>query len=270
MEFLATASFSLAVIAYTIASTQFFLDLARRRSTKSEMPARFLWVGLFFHAVQIVTASLFTHTCPVESLRFALSLAALVLVTAFGILRRGRKMDALGSFVGPVVLTFMVTAQFVGQTSTPPGVSRAMLAFHVTTNVIGLGFVLLAGGASAFYVFVESRLKSKRLGAVGRLPSLDALDRIAQRMLLLGFPLLTFGVVSGGLFISELDTSSALSMVRAALGYAAWIVVAGVLLLRVIGGWQGRKSALGTLLGLGCITLVVLLYLLRPLLGEIV
>ncbi len=269
MEALATASFSLAVIAYTIASTRFFLDLARRQvTTSTEVPSRFLALGAFFHALQIVTASLFTHTCPVESLRFALSLAALFLVGVFLILRRGRKLDALGSFVGPVSLIFLVSAQFVGTTTTPPGISRVMLAFHITANLIGLGFVLLAGGASAFYVFVDSRLKAKRLGAVGRLPALHVLDRMAYSMLLFGFPLLTFGVISGGMFFSEIDTTSPISLVRAALGYAAWCVVAGVLLLRALRGWHGKKSALGTLAGLLCVSLVLLVYLLRPLMGA--
>jgi ABC-type uncharacterized transport system permease subunit len=271
MEDLATISFSLAVIAYSVASTQFFLDLAKKRSSKgSTAAARALLVGAILHAVQIVTTSFFTGTCPVASMRFALSLAALVAVLVFLILRRGRQIDALGSFVGPVGLTFLVAAQFIGDTVAPVGVSRAMLAFHVTANLVGLGFVLLAGGASVFYVLVDRRLRSKHLGALGRPPSLDVLDSIQHRMLLVGFPLLTVGAVSGGMFFSHIDVTSAISMARAILGYAAWCVVAGVLLLRALWGWDGRRSAYGTLTGVLFVSLVLLVYLLRPLLGELV
>jgi ABC-type uncharacterized transport system permease subunit len=271
MEVLATISFSLAVIAYSVASTQFFLDLARKRgASSSEAPVRILLFGALLHLVQIVTTSLFSRTCPVESMRFALSLAALVSVVVFLILRRGRRLDALGSFVGPVSLTFLVSAQFIGESVAVEGVSRALLAFHVTANLLGLGFVLLAGGASAFYVFVDARLKAKRLGAMGRLPSLDVLDMMGHRMLLMGFPLLTVGAVSGGLFFSQIDVTSAVSLVRAVLGYAAWLLVAVVLLLRNLWGWDGRRSAYGTLLGVLCVSLVLLMYLFRPLLGGAV
>lgn len=270
MEVLATITFTFAVIAYSVASTQFFLDLARKRSfSSSDTAARFLLAGAVLHLVQIVTTSLFTRTCPVESLHFSLSLAALVAVLGFLILRRGRSLDALGSFVGPVSLTFLVAAQFIGDSAQVVGVSRALLAFHVTANLVGLGFVLLAGGASAFYIVVDARLKAKRLGAFGQLPSLDSLDRIGHRMLLVGFPLLTLGAVTGGIFFSQIDAASAVSVARVVLGYAAWVLVASVLLLRALWGWDGRRSAIGTLAGVVCVSLVLLVYLLRPLLGVV-
>lgn len=268
MEALATISFSLAVIAYSVASTQFFLELARKRgNAPGKLPARVLGVGALLHAGHIVTASLFTDICPVASMHFALSLAAWVAVVAFLVFRRGRRIDALGSFVGPLALTFLVGAQFVGSSSAPSELSSAMLAVHITVNIVGLGFVLLAGGASAFYLLVEHGLKAKKLSVVGRLPSLDQLDRMGLRLLLIGFPLLTVGVVTGGIFFSQLHVSTFPSLARAVLGYAAWFSVALVLVLRALLGWGGRRTAYGTLAGVVCVSLVLLVYLLRPLLG---
>lgn len=271
MQALATVSFSLAVIAYTIASTQFFLELARKRvPTGAEVPARFLALGALLHAGHIVAASLLTNICPVTSMHFALSLAGWVAVVAFLVFRRGRKLDALGSFVGPLSLTFLVAAQFIGDSPAPSELSSAMLALHITVNVVGLGFVLLAGGAASFYVFLEARLKSKRPLSVGRLPSLDQLDRLRHLLLLIGFPLLTVGVVTGGIFISQIDVGSFGSLARAAFGYAAWLSVAIVLSLRALLGWEARKSAYGTLAGVLCVSLVLLLYVLRPFFGGLV
>lgn len=268
MEALATISFSLAVIAYSVASTQFFLELARKTGNASkDFPSRVLTGGALLHAGHIVTASLFTSICPVASMHFALSLAAWVAVVAFLIFRRGREIDAMGSFVGPLALTFLVGAQFVGSSPAPSELSTAMLAVHISVNIVGLGFVLLAGGASLFYLFVEHRLKAKKLAAVGRLPSLDQLDRMGLRLLLIGFPLLTIGVATGGIFFSQLDVSTFPSLVRAVLGYAAWFSVAVVLVLRALLGWGGRRTAFGTLTGVVCVSLVLLVYVLRPLLG---
>jgi ABC-type uncharacterized transport system permease subunit len=203
-------------------------------------------------------------------MHFALSLAAWIAVLVFLGLRRGRRLDALGSFVGPLALTFLVAAQFINASTAPVGPSPILLALHISVNVVGLAFLLLAGGAAAFYVFVESKLKSKRLAAVGRLPSLEQLDRICHRLLLIGFPLLTVGVVTGGIFFSQIDGNSLASVLRAILGYAAWFSVAAVLVGRVLLGWDGRKTAFGTLAGVFCVSLVLLVYVLKPLLGVLV
>lgn len=268
METLATVAFSLAVIAYSVASTQFFFGLMRSDSSPVARGAGVvLGIGAVLHFAQIVAASVLTQICPVESMRFALSLAAWVAVAAFLVLRRGKKIDALGSFVGPLALTFLVAAQFVDDTSAPPELSRVLLTLHITSNLVGLGFVLLAGGISAFYLFVEGRLKAKNLSGLGRLPSLETLDRLGHRLLLIGFPWLTFGAVTGGVFASQIELSSFASLARAVLGYTAWIAVAVVLMLRVMSGWNGRRSAYGTIAGVFCVSLVLLVYLLRPLFG---
>ncbi len=267
METLVTVSFTLAVIAYSVASTQYFVNLARGADeARTRMAARILMLAAFLHSLHIVAASLFTNTCPVASLRFALSVGGLFAVVLFLLVRVRPRLDPLGSAVAPLALTFLTTAQFIGQSAAPVGVSKGLLASHVAANLLGLGFVLLAGGCAAFYVWVESRLKKKRLAAIGRLPSLDVLDRAGRRMLLWGFPLLTFGVVTGGLFVTQIDTSSLASLLRSILGYVAWALVLGVLVSRAVLGWSPRRSAYGTLLGVGCVCLVLLVYLLRPLL----
>jgi ABC-type uncharacterized transport system permease subunit len=269
MEALATASFSLGVIAYSAACTLLFLGLDGRRAPRlSEFGAGLLAVAAALHLAHVVLASLLTRICPVESIHFALSLSALVAVVAFLVVRRGRRLDPLGVFVGPLALTLLVAAQFISPSAANPALSRGLLALHVTANLIGFALVLLAGGAALFYVLAERRLKAKRAGALGRMPSLEALDLVAHRLLLLGFPLLTFGLVTGGVFVSQLDGASGASHVRAVLGALTWLQVAFVLLSRALLGWRGRRAAYGTLVGVAAVGLVVAFYVLRSGLGT--
>jgi ABC-type uncharacterized transport system permease subunit len=122
----------------------------------------------------------------------------------------------------------------------------------------------LAGLAGAFYLIQENRLKQKKhLGKVGRLPALDALDTTEHRLLLLGFPLLTFGAVSGGVFLAEIAQMSFEAVLRVVLGYGTWLLVAIVLVSRAALGWRGRRSAYGTLAGLACVLAIVMFYVLR-------
>jgi ABC-type uncharacterized transport system permease subunit len=217
-----------------------------------------------FHLLHIVFASLLSSVCPIESLPFALSLAALMTSGAYLVLRLRLRIDALGVAVAPLSLTFLVGAQFVGLGAASHRLPGVLLALHITANVLGVGLFILAGLAGAFYLIQENRLKQKKhLGKVGRLPALDALDTTEHRLLLLGFPLLTFGAVSGGVFLAEIAQMSFEAVLRVVLGYGTWLLVAIVLVSRAALGWRGRRSAYGTLAGLAGVLALVMFYVLR-------
>lgn len=261
---LANVAFFLGVIAYSAASTLFFLDLARPGSARSSWGPRALALGGASHLVHVVTASILSRICPVESLHFALSFSALMAVAAYLVIHRRLRIDAVGALIAPLALTFLVGAQFVNEgRASDVALSRPLLALHVSANVLGVGLFLLAGASGAFYVVEERRLKRKQLGLGSRLPSLAALDKTAHRLLLAGFPLLTFGIVTGSLFIDRLSSQNTAELTRSMLGYASWLLLAMVLLLRRLVGWTGRRAAYGTLAGVGGVLLVVLVYVFR-------
>jgi len=268
MTALTSIAFYLGVIAYSAATTLFFMELVRSDATASRAlwATRLLGLGALMHAAHVVSASLLTRVCPVESLHFALSLSALVAVVVYLLLHRRSRLYAVGAFVAPVGLTFLVAAQFVGQNaSLDRPLSRVLLSLHIAANVLGVGLFLLAGAAGIFYLVQDGRLRRKKaLATAGRLPPLEALDRSAHRLLLAGFPLLTFGVVSGAVFTQKLGEFGGFELARSLLGYATWLLVAGVLVLRRLGDFGGRRSAYGTLAGVLCLLLVLVVYAVQP------
>lgn len=268
MATLATIAFYLGVIAYSAASTLFFLDLARRDGLgmRSVWAPRVLGVAGALHATHVLTASVLSRLCPVESLHFGLSFSALVAVGAYLLVYRRASVYATGAVVAPIALTFLVAAQFVGvEAPAQEGVSRPFLAFHIAANVLGVGLFLVAGASGLLYLFQERRLKHKRLvGAMVRLPSLDALDRATHGLLVAGFPLLTFGVVTGAVFSQHILKLEGSELLRTLLGFATWVVLAAVLVLRRVAGVRGRRAAYGTLAGVLCVLLVIVVYAVRP------
>jgi ABC-type uncharacterized transport system permease subunit len=260
---LASAALYFSLVAYSTAATLFFVELARREYTPegNKYASRVLAVGAVMHALQIAVTSFVTNTCPVESLPFALSLSALVTAVCYIVIRRRWRVDALGVAVVPIVLAFLVGSQFVGAgTDAAANVPRGLLAVHIASNLLGLGLFLLAGAAGAFYIFQERRLKSHRMPS--RLPALDALDTVEHRLLLAGFPLQTLGAISGAAFLADLQLSQA-QLLQVVLAYGTWALVAGVLLVRAILGWHGRRTAYGTVAGAACVMIVLFLYILR-------
>jgi ABC-type uncharacterized transport system permease subunit len=262
MATVAIIAFYLGVVAYSAAATLFFVDLARseRAPSAQRWAALALGIGAALHGVNLVAAVL-DGDVAAFSLKFALSLCACSLAVAFLAQRRRNHIDAIGVVVAPLSLSLLVGAQFLqgsGPTTTFP---RTLLLLHVAANILGVGLFLLAGAASAFYLFQERRLKERRVTPLqGKLPPLDALDLTEHRLLLAGFPLLTFGIVTGAVFAARIDSMTGASFARAALAYTTWILVAGVLVLRALAGWRGRRAAYGTLAGVACVLLVIGIY----------
>jgi ABC-type uncharacterized transport system permease subunit len=267
MDDIVTIAFYLGVIVYSAAATLFFMELARKDggAARALWAPRLLAVGGVLHALHVLTASLLSHVCPIDSLHFALSFSALIAVGAYLALRERLRLSALGAFVAPIALTFLVGAQFVGQSSeAAAGVSRTLLMFHIAANVLGIGLFLIAGAAGSVYLLQERRLRTKKRVAMGsRLPPLEALDSTTHHLLLAGFPLLTFGVVTGAVFSHQLTNAGGAEWLRSLLGYATWLLLAMVLVLRKTAGFRGRKAAYGTLAGVFCMLLVLLMYVVR-------
>lgn len=266
MDPLATIAFTLGVIAYSAASTLFFVDLARREG--APLAAKWApWVlaaGAGLHATHVLSASAILNRSVFDSLHFALSLSALIAVAAYLALRQRARIHAVGAFVSPLALTFLVGAQFVSVSEPPTNIPHTLLALHVAANLLGIGFFLLAGGASVFYLVQERRLKQKRAIPSAKLPPLDSLDIAEHRFLLAGFPLLTLGIATGAIWARQLEAGGGAEVARALLAYSTWVLIAAVLTLRAVAGWRGRRAAYGTIAGVVCVMLVIAVYVVRP------
>jgi ABC-type uncharacterized transport system permease subunit len=261
--------FALAVASYAVAGGLYVAHLLRGEHPRAGLAwaPRLLGVGALLHLVHLVLDSTVAHRCPVFSLHAALGLVSLVAVVAYLGLARGRRLEAVGGFVAAAAILFMVAGETI--TAHPPGrVDRRLLALHITANLLGLGVLLLAGAASGFYLWQARRLKEKRALALGpKLPPLEALDAVVHRLLWIGLPLLTVGIVTGMVVISQAAVVSPGEALRASFSYASWLLVVGVLVLRQAGRWRGRRPAYATLGGALCILVVICLYVGRALWG---
>lgn len=265
----------LGTLLYAASSVMFFVDAAKKHRPPGT-PAlvvgapTLLFGGALVHLGYITVASFVAHSCPVGSVHFILSAVAITAALGFTAARVGRRregptnIDALGLVVAPFGLAFLLGTYFLDKPTASASLGAPFIAVHVLVNLVGVALFILAGAAATLYLVQERRLKKKRLARIGGLPPLDTLDRAVHGFLLLGFPLLTIGVVSGTFFAYQLESGTFDEVMRVVLGYTTWLLVAAVLLLRTAAGWSGRRSAYGTILGLLCALAVVTVYLFRP------
>ncbi len=77
-----------------------------------------------------------------------------------------------------------------------------------------------------------------------RLSLADTLDNISYRVIGLGFPLLTIGIIAGGVWANEAWGSYWSWDPKETWALITWLVFAAYLHARITKGWQGRKPAL--------------------------
>ncbi len=261
---LADVFFGATAVCYLAASVLFIAFLAGYLQRFARWAPRLVTAGIPLHAAHIVLWSLVLHVCPVEGIHFALSVASMLACLVYVFARTRWRIDVVGAFVAPQALTFLLASR-LGSVDSQPRLKSAILPFHVVSNLLGIALFTLACAAALGYLVQERRLKQKRLqGVFERLPPVEALDRAEHRFLVAGFPLLTIGILTGALWSRETaGAAGAGMMAHAALSYASWALIGGVLLLRAAAGWRGRRAALGTILGFGLTVLVLLIYLAR-------
>jgi len=243
-----TSEFALTAALYGASCVLFFVHLARGGRPSARWASRVLGLAMVGH-VGFLGADLLVHGhAPVADIYDALAVMSLVITLAYLATMRRHRLTVLGAFITPITLLLLLAAGLRGSVPpVPEGVRGALLPLHIGVNVLGMAAFALAFAAAVGYVIQEQLLRKKHvLGVFQRLPALDVLDSLGARLVTLGFPLFTVGLVTGTIWATRggLGLSAGQGF-----GLIAWGFFGSVLLARVAAGWSGRRAAIGTMLG---------------------
>lgn len=203
---------------------------------------------------------------PLKNIYLATSFGTLIAVAGYLVLARpGRGLDALGPVLAPVGLVGLalgvVFHDVTGTAGTVPG-GQALGTAHVGFATAGLAGFTLAAGVAGLYLAMDRRLRRKqfRPGAAGL--SLQGLDRLHHRLVLLVTPVFTLAIVTGALWTVEVGGIEPLRgrVFEVAAALVAWAASVMLLVSRAIWGTRGRRSAWLTLVAFLATILVVVSY----------
>jgi cytochrome c-type biogenesis protein CcsB len=169
----------------------------------------------------------------------ALMVGAMVAI-AFLIITRGQEVELKGSSVGTGAYRDQkyrlhkheAAKDSLAVTSQPIAASAPS-----ATNGMGGTAVLSTAPSSA------SATKSQPLSPQ-RLSLADTLDNISYRIIGLGFPLLTIGIIAGAVWANEAWGSYWSWDPKETWALITWLVFAAYLHARITRGWQGRRPAI--------------------------
>ncbi|MGQ4807912.1 Cytochrome c biogenesis protein CcsA [Candidatus Entotheonellaceae bacterium PAL068K] len=162
------------------------------------------------------------------------------------------RIEALGAFIVP--LAFLATAYAGVLVTTPVGLPLAFqhlwLVVHIFLAILGYAMLALTFCTGLMYLIQEHQLKSKHPGTLyHRLPSLTLLRELNTRALLLGFPLLTQGLVTGSIWAKYVSGSYLHWNPKSIPLLLAWALYAVLLGGHYTLGWQGKKAASAAVVG---------------------
>ncbi len=167
-------------------------------------------------------------------LSYAALMTGSILAIAFLIVTRGQDVVLQGSSFGTNLRSFK------------PDQTETFAAFALDS----MGSVLNTSELSSGSTITAAAPTSVQPLSLRRLTIGETLDNLSYRAIGLGFPLLTIGIIAGGVWANEAWGSYWSWDPKETWSLITWLVFAAYLHTRITKGWQGRKPAILASMGL--------------------
>jgi len=203
--------------------------------------------GFLMQLVGLILRGQNLHRCPLTNPFEVTIFIVWALVLFYLLIGPSYRVSFLGAFTAPVV-TLMLFASLLAASDTPhvPALKHSpWIEFHAGIGILACGAFALAFVVAAMDLVQDRQLKSHHPGPTFRLlPAVQQLDVIGVRLLMLGFGLLTVGMIGGA--ISD-KIVGAWPWPKVAWAWATWLAYAALLAARTVGNWHGRRAAVATM-----------------------
>ncbi len=232
---------------YFIGLVYAFVALTRTSDLFSRIALHAASLGMVFHFVSL--AELYLSGQVVwTSVHNGESLLAFLSMSFFMVIYAIYQTTSPGVVVFPVVffLTFVAALDEQPVLLTQFVSNKGWLFAHIILIFTGYAALLVSFGASLLYLLQERRLKSKQpTSLIAFLPALEVIDQIGYRSLLLGFPFMTLGLITGSIVAITAPTIGRVDFLdpKILLSVLMWAVYMVMVFTRWNSGWRGRRAA---------------------------
>jgi len=196
------------------------------------------------------------------NLRGGLGMAGWLAAGALLVLLRLYHLPAIAAFVLPLVLVALipgVVGAIGGRTdSLPEAVRRPTVTLHISVASGSVALFAIAFGVALMYLLQEREVKGKRFGALfSRLPSLDTLDRLTQRLVRTGLVVWSVALVTGVVVAKHAWGQGWTWDLQVVFALGVWVLYFILVWMRHK-GIHGRRYAVLTVVGFAIIVTSIL------------
>ncbi|WP_434685035.1 c-type cytochrome biogenesis protein CcsB [Pseudanabaena minima] len=176
-------------------------------------------------------------------LSYAALMTGSILAIAFLIVTRGQEVVLQGSSFG----TNLRSVTDTNHPNDPNPETFAAFAVESMGSILNSGSLQTANTGT---ITTEAIAPNTKPLSLRRLTIGETLDNLSYRAIGLGFPLLTIGIIAGGVWANEAWGSYWSWDPKETWSLITWLVFAAYLHTRITKGWQGRKPAILASVGL--------------------
>jgi len=253
--------FMMATGCYLLGTIGYLIYLGRNIPEIHWTAWSFLGLGCLAHGGGIILQSMAVGHLAVTSSQEALSFFALMLVATYLVVQLKLNLRILGSFVSPLAVVFMLASSVMPASIIPrSGIFQSTwVVLHITALFVANAVFALAFSAGVMYLLQERQIKHKQFGFLyRRLPSLERLDAINSTSLMVGFPLMTLGLLAGLAYANMILQSAWHRDPKVISALVTWCIYAMSVHQRLAVGWRGRRAAWLAILGFSAVLVTFL------------
>jgi cytochrome c-type biogenesis protein CcsB len=245
---------------YLLSFLLYLVYMVRGREFWGSAASRVAGVGFLFHSVALLlrwksSYDLGIGHVPLSNLYESLSFFAWAVLLLYLITEWKTRSRSLGVFVIPVAFLLLAFA------SIHPGVSNRIqplipalqsnwLTIHVLTCFLGYAAFTVAFALGVMCLLKGGDGGENGAGAFSRLiPAVDLVEELIYQSVVLGFVLLTLGIMTGAVWAHfawgsywSWDPKETWSLIT-------WIIYALMLHARLVRGWRGKRLAVMSIIG---------------------
>ncbi|CAH2029903.1 c-type cytochrome biogenesis protein CcsB [Trichlorobacter ammonificans] len=252
--------FNITTIFYMASTLAFLGYLAGRNKNVGLGGVVLAWGGFAIHTVATLlrwkeSYDIGLGHAPLSNLYESVVFFAWSIVLIFGLIDAKYKYRVIGAFVMPFALLAMAWGQLYLPTDINPlmpALQSNWLLYHVLTCFLGYAGFAVACGVSIMYL-IKVRSEEKGTAAAGSIvsqfPPTKVLDELNYKAIMIGFPLLTLGIITGAAWANyawgtywSWDPKETWSLI-------VWFIYAAFLHARFTKGWVGKRAAWLSIIG---------------------
>ena len=255
---MAAVFFMVTMALYFGATVLFLAYLLRRTETLSTVSLGITAAGFGTHTLAIVARMIGVTGVSTPTFHEALSFFSWMLILVFLAVEFLHRLHVLGSFIVPLALVSLVSASALPDTVPTLKPVFGTLWVHVTLSMLGTVGFAVAFIAGVMYLIQDGLLKSKRFNVLySKLPALDFLDHLNQQSIVMGFPLLTLGIITGAISAEFAQGSYVNWNPEQTWALVTWLFYFAVLVGRLTVGWRAKRAAYLTIIGFAGVILTL-------------
>ncbi len=253
---------------YAVAWGLELVKLLRRSGVRRLLMLLFVCAGFLAHTLYLGHRAVEYSVTPLSSSFDWCLVAAWLVVAAYLYLSYYYPEAMLGLYMLPLAIVLVVAAAFADRTPFAAHEAlRAWGAVHGISLLAGTLAVMVGFVAGLMYLVQANRLKHKRPPSPGfRLPSLEWLEKVNSRVIILSAILIGLGFLSG-IILNQLGRGGAAvpwsdPVIWSSALMFAWLATAAIFNMFYQPSRRGRKVAYLTLVSFGFLVLSLAMFLL--------